>query len=803
MPDLRWSFRPDGDRESTVRAAAQCFAGLVGRRLHIRVTSRPWSAEGWRAEMAGHAISPLPAWGAHLDREVAYLSDLALSDKLVFVGVSLTRPMVGVAARILGSREQERLAEEIAEVDRVMTAPGLGARPAEQIEMEWLLRRSIALGCPPPPARPEVRGAWSETDIAELSESVRVFMEEPYAHSVTVVPNDLDMAPTPTYVTVLTLGRVGRLDPGWLAITDRLGFPVEVSVIVDVLPDVAVSSKVQSAISRVKHQTDEYTKQRRPPPHSLARAQARALQLQDEVERPLTGEATRAYTWVRWAVPGASPQQAEDRARRLKALYKTATVMIPSDQYRMAGEFFPAEPLANIAFRRVWPVLTVAGGVPHSSKHVGHRSGFVLGHTSDGATRRAVLWDMHRSMEVRERSGVTLVSGQPGAGKSALLGKLAVNSVLGGVYTWILDPAARLAALCDIPAIKRRSRHIDLLSAQPGILSTYRVIPEPVRSRFSSDEEFNHALAMAQASRRQRTIDVLLLFLPAVYNDKQTLGVLTKATNALPAFPQNSAREVIAQLRSIGGYAEEVGEMLEQVSMLPAAQLVFPSGYGIDARGDDDDSLLTVLSMKGLVFPNEGAMVADWTSDERHSMALLSQAAWLTQRSVHTMPRSVRKTVILDEGHHIDRAASGRLFLNTAGRESRANNERLIIASQGAGDMAASFGGADLIDSVFVGRTEANRVSEGAADHQRAALATLGVPLGVGFERVLGELSPHARHAEGRSGSRDFIWSDGEGGIEKIVVDLSDLPDNVRRVLDTTAAPRQAPKVRRRAAEVA
>ena len=59
----------------------------------------------------------------------------------------------------------------------------------------------------------------------------------------------------------------------------------------------------------------------------------------------------------------------------------------------------------------------------------------------------------------------------------------------------------------------------------------------------------------------------------------------------------------------------------------------------------------------------------------------------------------------------------------------------------------------------------------------------------MGYESIFGTLSRPAR--EGRRGSREFIFSDGTGGIERIRMDLSAHP-HLLAALDTTAQPEKA-----------
>jgi hypothetical protein len=799
LPGVPWSFRSETARDNDILDGARRFAGLTGRSLEIRKTARPWSAEKWREATAGTAINPLPGWADHLDREAAHLARLSLNDKLVMVGVSLERPLFGLARYLGAKRDDQAVAEQLDEVGRYMAGPGMHARPATQGEVEWLTRRSVALGCPTPAGRPELDGPWEQADLAELAGTAD-WTVEPFARTVKVVA-DIgwpETRPVTRYVSVLTVGRmpdVWDANPPWLSLCDKLGFPVEMSVRVNVLSEKTVLRDVQKALDRVKHQVAHHEEHDSTPKRSLARAADQALLIQDEVERGMNDLSTKTDIWVRFAVSGATETEVKDRCRRVVELYARhqITVAHTTDQYNLAREFIPAEPLSTVAYRRALPVTAVAGGVIQASHEVGHETGIYLGYTAQGAARRPVLWELHRSTEIREQSGLTLVGGTLGAGKSALLFMVAYKAAMAGVRTVILDPSGPLARLCDLPEFRANARHIDLLSARPGTLSPYRVIPEPLLEHFESHEEWHHAITMAHAARVDLCIDILQSFLPAsVADDPETFIALSNAAGRVGGFQQMSARTVVDELVGTVGtsrlaeHSRNVGQILDRVSKLPAAQLVMPSGSSLDADEHGDDALVTVITMKGLALPKEGQPRREWTSEERMSTALLHLAAWLTQRSVYQRDMNERKLVIVDEVNVLVLVTSGRLFLQKSARDSRKHNVRSIYSSQGITDILGADVG-NLVDTVFVGRTD-----DTAA--QQAALKVLGVPSGVGFEEVLAGLSSHERGATGRSGTREFVFSDSEGGCEVVVVDLTSLPEHVQRALDTTANPHTVDK---------
>src|SRR5689334_25300367 len=60
LPEVRWAFRPDPDREALLSAISEQYAGLAGFRLHLRRTTRPFPADQWARVVDANTPHPLP-----------------------------------------------------------------------------------------------------------------------------------------------------------------------------------------------------------------------------------------------------------------------------------------------------------------------------------------------------------------------------------------------------------------------------------------------------------------------------------------------------------------------------------------------------------------------------------------------------------------------------------------------------------------------------------------------------------------------------------------------------------------------
>jgi hypothetical protein len=181
-----------------------------------------------------------------------------------------------------------------------------------------------------------------------------------------------------------------------------------------------------------------------------------------------------------------------------------------------------------------------------------------------------------------------------------------------------------------------------------------------------------------------------------------------------------------------------------------------------------------------MTLPRPGSPREEWTDAESLAVELLNLASWLTQRTIYDANRNLRKGVALDETHFLSQVPTGKVLIDRLARDSRKFNVRALFASQLAGDLLRVSGFASLVNAVFVGRTDDEEA-------QAEALRLLRVPTGVGYEQMLGTLSPRPRHDDRPDDTpRQFVFADGHGGVEKIRIDL-EAPhlDHVREALDT------------------
>ncbi|MDJ0345903.1 ATP-binding protein [Streptomyces sp. H10-C2] len=808
----RWSFRTDDDRNRVLTDHALRLSELSGRRVHLRITHRPYPIAQWAQSLHGEAIAPIAGWDRYLEEEQRKVARLPLDLKTVYYGVRIGRVSgLGRTASKLGgsalTRALAALRQDIAELDRTMDAPGMEAAPATPAEMDWLLARSLGLGLPAPVALPRPSGVWHEQDVAEWTDGISWSSPEPYTPHIEVrglrAGREVERC-----VSVCSFGQM-ELPPipesgygPWLQRLDRLGFPCEVSVTFDVRAGDEVGKEILDQLSRIRAQEKHHREHDVDLPLSLVRQRDIGVAIEDDNRSNFAGGATRVQAWVRVAVAGRDAEEVRDRVDALQKLYKGAiTVVRPADQYKLAREFIPEEPLSTDAHKRRMPVTTMAGALPAASAEVGDRVGPNLGFTS-GITRRAVMWHPWHNQEVREGSGLTPVVSTLGGGKTVLCGSIVYNTLRMGAPWVVLDPSGPVTRMCDLPELKPYSKAINLINAEPGTLNPFRIIPDPLPEHYqpqhadyineddpvkAAESAYHRAVTNARAQRKALAVDVMSGLLRAqITNSEATQRALMLAASRVDATVNASPRDILAALRKLDGaemseHGQHLAQLLEEAAELPQGQLIFPGVDGGDDRYKTEHLRLVVMSLRGLTLPTEGTNPNEWSLEEQYSMPLLYLAGWYAQRSIYDRPMGDRKGLWLDECHEMLRVSSGRTLLRKTGRDSRKHNVRALYATQDGGDILTA-DIANWIDSVFIGRTVGD-------DAQRAALKLVNIEPGNGYEKVLAGLSPRARGNKERRGNREFIFSDGDGGIERITVTLDHRP-SLKTALDSTANPR-------------
>lgn len=772
------SFRNDTEIESVINAGAASLARLGAVRTYWRTTTRPLSVREWAErtyrDAAAHG-SPLPGFADMLEREQRRMQQCAFTSKLAFVGVR-------VASRrrhpLDPRREVQGLQGRLAEVADHMAGTGLEAKPARPEQMEFLLRRSVALGMPSPRLDRIVSGDWERADLPQLEQMASV-TAEPFARTAQVRHITDQGEDLTRHVAVLTLGRVGAMDipqdrqGGWMQRVDRLNIPAEWMATVDVLDEQAARAALRHQMDVIQDQWEHYTSEHKiAPPELLKQQHSQALESERELDAGLAGESTRTHGWFRLAVWGDTHEETMRRVAMVQKLYgQRAEWWHSGGQIKLVKEFIPGEPLANTAQRRRFVLPSLMAGLPAAASAMGDGYGAAFGATS-GTSRSFVSWDLWRDMEVRDRSGLAMLLGGLGSGKSFLAGGLVYRTAMAGVSWSVLDPSGRLGTLCEIPELSDHARYYDLTRGEGGELSPYRSVADPQRDFYpdtaQGEADWKRDFQDARKTRQQLARDALTSCLPQnLRKNQHVTSVMGRTVRAVSADVTTPAAELLDQIKQIADgntetdltqehriAARDVWNELSDFAESNRGNLIF--GEAAQARSS---YLLEVYSLAGLQMPSSDVLAAgEEDTDVRRAIALFSLAAWKVQTRTFAADPNQRKGLLIDEGHLLNQLPSGPALIQKSAVDSRKHDLRAIFASQNAThfDLKSM---SNLIGLAMVGKT--TDTQEGGAGE--AALDVLGRPHEQRHLTTLASLSPDADRDEDDS---DTTTSDAATGDE-------------------------------------
>lgn len=779
----RWAYSTLQQREQTWDQLTARLARLAGHAIRLRTSTKPFPAYEFARALDADTSRPLPdvpgapSWNDYLAWQQQRLHSRLLDDKIVTLGVRVgaapnrhtIKALQQDPDRPAEGSELAKLLEQLRELDEVVAGAGMNARPLSAEQMAWLMYRSVALGMPVPSHAGVAGDTWESEDLFAFTDPVN-WHYTPMGSTVRLVGTIAGREIT-RHVAVLSVGRMAERSwpesrPPWMLLTDRMGFPVEWSVSgVLVRPSEltkAVTFERNRAIGIEAHYAEHDEEQ----PPAVARAIEQASRNYDEVTEGDPRTAVRFAGPVRLAVHAPTREECLSRARKVIDAYADQLrieIAHPQAQAEMLREFIPGEPWATTGYQRRFSVGYLAAAMPHVTSNVGTRAGPYLGYTI-GTARRAVLHDAHVAMETLQRPGLIPVAGEPGAGKSYLLGLLAYHSVKCGEPTAVLDPSGPLGRLCDLPDLVAESRRLDLTSAEPGSLSPWALIPDPQRHDFPTERDFTRAISRTAAERQQLAYDVMRMQLPAaLLNNHRTDAVLHDAVRTVGGDATVNPRWVLDALdRHDDDHAQEVGKHLRDAAEFPLGELICPDHSRPIPEAASDARMLVVITMPGISLPDPDMPRERWSTEERASTPLLHLAAFYTSRHVYGKRRNIRKNLMLDETHVMAQWGSGRSLFVRLARDSRKWNLATYASSQHPDDHLG-IGKLDaLIGSAFVGRLE----DESAA---KAAMRLLRTP--EEYASTVMNLSPPPPPGEQSNRSGEFLYRDAWGRVEKIRID--------------------------------
>lgn len=789
----RWSFLGDETRGRTLDLNAARWASLAGHAIRLRVTTRPYAAYDWAAQL-DRRITPLP----DLPESVDYEEWLARREKgehdipLSYAGwlesqqrrvqrSTLDQKMVVLSVRVAdrpkglhGAELLEALADidydrrskpvvnvvrQIHQMDEKVAREGFDGMPLTSTDMEWFIYRSMAVGVTVPEPN-SISETWAQDDLASFTDSVR-WHYEPFARTVEVEAWRNNQMET-RHVCVLTSARMGELtypESGkqpWATIADGMPFPVEWSISGTIESGRGLEAAADYQRNRALNIAAHYAEHGERPPLATRRAIEHAEQVVDEVSEGEIEVAARFSGVVRIAVAGLTPDEAISRAEDIQDRYndrlRPLTWEIPAFQSQKLREFIPGEPWEKQGYQRVMPVRYLAAALPNVTGAIGDGIGPYFG-VSCTTSRTALMMDSNYLIEQKgeSRPGVCPIIAEPGKGKSTLTGAIAYAEVRTGVQTVIFDPSGPLSRLTQVPELRPFSHHVSLFNGDPGSLNPCALMPHP------SIEGLNEREYKREKKRvNQLRKDVLIDTLRAVVRPSIRLianEVLFDAVGSIAVTPETSPWEVVEVLERSGNVqAKRFAKALREAADSLEGSLIFGEP-GMTTKPFDPDTPLTVITLEreNLSMPPEGADEELLSPSDLILRPLLNLGVMFASRFAYAGSPNSRKALHLDEVQFLGSWGSGRAFIQKLASDSRKRNLAVYLSTQ-LPRWIDQFGINSLFGHSFIG---------GLSDEitAREALSFLGVQ--EHYVRAVIDLQ-----------QGQFLYRDLERRVEKVLIDM-------------------------------
>ena len=766
LTDAPYWFTDVAFRRQQRSAVMARFADLVGHRLQFRVTEHPVAARAWAADFrsrtGARALAPesprTESWDDVVDLMRERIDELpALTVPAGYVGVRLARERATHAqlTALLGGESPRGLkdtADALLHVDHAVAADGWGGHPVTGRRMAWLMASSLTPGLPVSPECLAGAGeGWDDATIEEFTAPV-VTTAEPWAPAVRIEAVRQGRLQT-VWAAVASLSRTPSRfedDPRAPLFAWGLGLPWKVQWCADV--DVVDGHDLSRRATRVREELDDQIEHmhelRRKAPLRLTRLRDEAARIEDDRTNPLLDVRVRLVGTVRALVTGATQDQTVARLDELvrRAVRDQGAVLVTHPgQWAAVRSFVPGEhdPTTTTGFVREVPSALAATWGPNTGTRVLDESGPYRGWTTRRATT-PVFWSPQDG-PAHGRSGLTVICGIQGGGKTYAAASTWELEVRMGHLAHVLDPSGLLRKLLELPGLRGTVREIDLQHAASGLLSPWRLVPEPQREDFAGpapvvplpgselreltrasvraalpagaeggerelrrDRAYEAARAAADEERRSLAVELLLSRLPAqlVEDSPDARIIVRSGVNAVGGAFGTDPWEAVDAIARESDRGQVIARIIRDSASARGGRLILPPPNAKDSAADvlaQDPVLITAPNMP---VPAANLQRRQWSEDEQLAAGLMRAAAWFLTRAIYLTGQD-RKFVDIEEAGDVGGSEAVRGLAQRASLHTRKSNAALLLSLQNPSrllDLDPEIG--NLIGTMMIGRCE-------------------------------------------------------------------------------------------------
>lgn len=284
-----------------------------------------------------------------------------------------------------------------------------------------------------------------------------------------------------------------------------------------------------------------------------------------------------------------------------------------------------------------------------------------------------VCFDPHYPIALN-RPPVTLITGDPGSGKTFLASEIAAQASVMGKTTFILDPKG------DMLVLKKLEKNGEINKVNVWSIFTNEDNAEV------SDDNVGLLDPLSLLSNREDNVSLTTDVISSLVKN-----ITTKQSNALLPIIRDVAESSRPTLKSVVRILQ--GSPDDEVRNL-GTQLSVPLGNSISkllvGNGHDESYVnpfikadgCTVISLMGLSLPSAHESVANYSSEERLSTVIMRLLTQLILEAMRRQAKRIQKLLIIDEAWVVFGNRSGRDLIEKTALLGRSLNMSILLATQ-------------------------------------------------------------------------------------------------------------------------
>lgn len=452
---------------------------------------------------------------------------------------------------------------------------------------------------------------------------------------------------------------------------NRLGFLPDISIRVNTLMPMDVSTLIKNKKKELKDQVDHAHKTNNQASYEVEEN----LELVKELE-VFTKVTKKPQLEVSIVFGISAPTEAELRLR-IKYLknfydehYHMELVQPRGDQFKLFNEFVPGGDQYVHAYSQTMEPAALAGGMFGATTQIGDSEGICIGLQGDKAVYMNPMNYTQGLKGTLTRSLSMDFVGSKGSGKSFAANLVAYTIVMSGGKALIIDPKGdrhhwkeTLSSIADEVNIVT----VDATPENKGRLDPWLI---------SDDLKEGEKLAL-------QICEYLTRMNPS--KERKSWVGLRKAIREVTSEPIPCMEKVIHKLLNHSDKEiSDLGEYLASYKDLYFASLLMGDGTQLDPLSMDKS--INVLLIQNMKMPAKDKKEEAYDMEERLSMALMFPIGQFTHDFIK-YDSSILKIAFFDESWFMEKTDIGRDIIDRIRREGRARNAGLIKASQIVRDM--------------------------------------------------------------------------------------------------------------------